>query len=96
MDEVMPVAPIRRAGATGESALLVADDERAPEGGLDGASAATDVDGLGVGAEKHSGHGAVACDSAHDVGGDGLRPGLDVLSFEIVDGGVAWCSNACS
>jgi hypothetical protein len=25
-----------------------------------------------------------------------LRPGLDVLSFEIVDGGVAWCSNACS
>src|SRR5712692_3209796 len=74
VDEVMSVAPVGRTVATRKSAVLVADDERAPERRWNGSGAAADIDRLGVGSEQHPGHGAVAGDAAHGVRGDWLRP----------------------
>src|SRR5712691_235464 len=74
VDEVMAITPRGWAIAAGETAVLVANRERAHHRRRERAGAPTDIDRLRPAVQKDPGHCAVACDAPDNLGVDGLRP----------------------
>src|ERR671910_1511694 len=74
VNAVVGVAPLGRAGAAGEGASSVADDQRGPLSGGHGAVFSADVEGHAGRVGDDAGDVGVAADPAHRLRGDRSAP----------------------
>ena len=82
--DVVGVAGDGEAGAAGEGAVLVAEDQGGPDAGGDQAAGAADVEDLALGAEDGGDDLGVAGQSAGGGGGEGVAGGEESVAGELV------------